>query len=706
MNADSRMLRTALWYARRGYRVFPLHNPDRGLDGKLWCSCGKHNCPSKAKHPRTDHGVKDATTDEQQIRVWWTRWPEANIGIAIDAGILVLDVDLRAAGDMSLAALELEHGRLPETPRAISGSGGPHIWLRLPDGLRVNNSSGALGPGLDIKSIGGYVVAPPSLHISGNRYAWEITAHIKDMPIAEAPQWLLDLIADKSGGGNGQGFRASDHPIYEGEGRNTYLYRLGRSEKARNHAEAVICVAMAAANETQCRPPVDAAEFEKILHSVLTGGDRPDFECQHKDNPWASAKAAAAFIAEGEADVDYLARHILVRSGVTIFASPRGLGKTHVAIAVACAAARNQYFRGEQLKTTRVLYLDRDNPPSDLRRRLRHWGAGEAEALKVLDRNKCPPLTDAPAWNNFPYTEYDLVIIDSFSAATEGIKEKEAGETGKVLAAVLDNARKGPSMLLLANCRKDEGVIRGSGVIGDRADIVYEIRDATELKLEAKHEHWLDALPPSDETQWAAKSKRRKRREAYRLAFVVSKFRVGEEPDPFILEIRLPDEGDWSVIDVTAQVEDELSQLKGEATEARRSTENMAIEALKTTIAERYAVGSVVTATEAVEILHGAGLTRDHARHVRDDLSVGIAARWRREPGKNGGWIFLPHSAAQTVQSQRGHQESTSDAEDVADTGAQGPQRHTGTKYDGENGFNNTETVRTDSVSTDDRERL
>jgi hypothetical protein len=90
------MMKVALWYASRGHRVFPLHYPARGLDAKLWCSCGKADCSSKAKHPRTEHGVKDATTDEALIKKWWKRWPEANIGIALGDGVFVLDVDPRA----------------------------------------------------------------------------------------------------------------------------------------------------------------------------------------------------------------------------------------------------------------------------------------------------------------------------------------------------------------------------------------------------------------------------------------------------------------------------------------------------------------------------------------------------------------------------------------------------------------------------------
>jgi Bifunctional DNA primase/polymerase, N-terminal len=66
----------ALAYAARGWPVFPLHTPT-----PAGCSCGHLDCGSIGKHPRTKHGVKDATTDEAQIRAWWKRWPHANMAL-------------------------------------------------------------------------------------------------------------------------------------------------------------------------------------------------------------------------------------------------------------------------------------------------------------------------------------------------------------------------------------------------------------------------------------------------------------------------------------------------------------------------------------------------------------------------------------------------------------------------------------------------
>ena len=87
----SLLLLAAIGYAEKGWKVFPLHTP--GPDGT--CSCMRSGCADAGKHPRTQHGVKAATTELETIYQWWTLWPQANIGIATGStsGIVVIDID-------------------------------------------------------------------------------------------------------------------------------------------------------------------------------------------------------------------------------------------------------------------------------------------------------------------------------------------------------------------------------------------------------------------------------------------------------------------------------------------------------------------------------------------------------------------------------------------------------------------------------------
>src|SRR5215510_11489614 len=206
----------ALQYAEFGWPVFPVHTPTG--DTARPCSCrrvtcpqiGKHPChkntckgrgkhlcnlfvcASAGKHPRTKNGVHDASTDEAKVRRWWEIWEDANIAVATggEAGFFALDVDPRKGGAESLASLEAKHNKLPETRTADTGGGGAHHLFKYP-AFHVKNSTGELGPGLDIKGEGGAIVVAPPLHTGGKRYRWKNIA-----PITEAPEWFLRLLRE------------------------------------------------------------------------------------------------------------------------------------------------------------------------------------------------------------------------------------------------------------------------------------------------------------------------------------------------------------------------------------------------------------------------------------------------------------------------------------------------------------------------------
>lgn len=119
-------------------------------------------------------GFKSATTDPDQISRWWTECPEANIGIATGqvSGIWILDLD-GPEGVAALAELEAKHGRLPATLTAITGGGGKHLYFQLPPGEVIPSRVKIAGLPIDTRGEGGYVIAPPSDHASGDPYHWE-----------------------------------------------------------------------------------------------------------------------------------------------------------------------------------------------------------------------------------------------------------------------------------------------------------------------------------------------------------------------------------------------------------------------------------------------------------------------------------------------------------------------------------------------------
>ncbi len=182
---DDGSLPHALGYAERGWPVLPVWWPLAGGG----CACGQPECSNPGKHPLIRRGFHSATADPIVVRRWWTRWPEANVGIRTGAtsGLIVVDVD-GAAGVESLRTLSREHGTV-RAAWARSGSGGWHAYLRMPKDMPVGSSVQRLGPGLDVRGEGGSIVAPPSRHSSGRRYCW-LSPGV-DPPAA--PDWLVQL---------------------------------------------------------------------------------------------------------------------------------------------------------------------------------------------------------------------------------------------------------------------------------------------------------------------------------------------------------------------------------------------------------------------------------------------------------------------------------------------------------------------------------
>jgi hypothetical protein len=212
----------ALAYADIGWPVFPVHDMTTGA-----CSCGVA-CDSPGKHPRTVSGFKDATTDREIIRAWWTRWPDANVAIATGApGPDVLDVDIKPDGTGWPAFERLRRaGLLAGAARlCATRNGGAHLYFAGTD----QRCSAIRTACVDFRAADGYVLAPPSMvaadgwapHGTGRyelvwsrdsnaRLDWEkcrallvpapsrapMRPHGRLVDLDRLPGWLCDRLAD------------------------------------------------------------------------------------------------------------------------------------------------------------------------------------------------------------------------------------------------------------------------------------------------------------------------------------------------------------------------------------------------------------------------------------------------------------------------------------------------------------------------------
>jgi hypothetical protein len=186
-----KMIEEAEELAIAGWAIFPCHN----------------------KRPLTKNGFKDATRDVFQVRKWWRQWPTAMIGMAIPRSMMIIDIDPRNGG--SLDELISLCGDLPMTLTVISGrgDGGQHLYYTRPSGELTRSR---LPKGIDLKTVGGYVIMPPSIHPdSGLPYRWEDPETKIAFPPAAARELLTPKPILKHGFHPGRG--PLDHLI-EGAG--------------------------------------------------------------------------------------------------------------------------------------------------------------------------------------------------------------------------------------------------------------------------------------------------------------------------------------------------------------------------------------------------------------------------------------------------------------------------------------------------------
>ena len=178
----SELLAAALSYVKRGFCVIPIQ--------------------AHEKRPLIAwEEYQDRAATEEEIKTWWAKWPEANIGIVTGAisGLVVIDLDSEEAKN-NLKEM-LPGYDLMAVPRSRTGKGW-QLFFKHP-GTPIQNRAGII-PGLDVRGDGGYVVAPPSIHPNGKVYKWQVplTGELPKHPVD-----LFKLIAAPTGNGSESGDR-------------------------------------------------------------------------------------------------------------------------------------------------------------------------------------------------------------------------------------------------------------------------------------------------------------------------------------------------------------------------------------------------------------------------------------------------------------------------------------------------------------------
>jgi hypothetical protein len=218
-------------------------------------------CVPRDKTPLLKSWPARATSELATIRGWSEEHPGCNWAVACGpgSGVWVLDVD-GPEGAAALDALCQEHGGEWLNTLSVRTVRGRHFYYTFPPQYQIRNSAGRLGPGLDVRGDGGYVLVPPSIHPSGEQYRW----HDPGLPIASAPVWLCEMAASTQRA-PAPTFQIGILP--EGQ-RNDGLTRLAGSMRRKGSTPDQIETELHAANMRRCNPPLDDVEVRKIAESV------------------------------------------------------------------------------------------------------------------------------------------------------------------------------------------------------------------------------------------------------------------------------------------------------------------------------------------------------------------------------------------------------------------------------------------------------
>lgn len=389
----------------------------------------------------------------------WTQWPEratttpdavtwpehSNTGISC-AGLVVVDIDVRSGGNESLAKLELMHS-LPPTLTTLTPTGGRHLFFKLPpDHPGVGNSSGKLGPGLDIKSgAAGYVLAPGS-ELPGGRYRFK-----EDVPIADAPEWLIQRLGELRPRERHESVSVPDAPADVVErarewvearpvgGGQSYATACGLRDFGLSLDQAREVFAEHDPREDALAQVGHAYRYAQNApgSKVASADDFPIVERAHKPRRKLLRLADLAQQSAGP----YLVKGLLQKRSHAVMYGAPGEGKTFVALDIAYRVAMGLEWMGRKVRPGLVLYIAYEGIGGLTTRAAalirQYQNADVPLYITGADYNLCEPAgrqTLAQDMAQLP-AKPALIIIDTLARALHG-DENSAQDMGNLNIAV------------------------------------------------------------------------------------------------------------------------------------------------------------------------------------------------------------------------------------------------------------------------------
>lgn len=410
-------LAAALEYAKRGWLVFPAH----WIDDKGKCSCRRKDCTSPGKHPLTEHGLKDASLNGEIIKTWWSKWSTANVGVCTgkESKLIVLDVDTPKGGAESIKKITSQYGNIPITLSVHTGGGGKHYFFEHPcNGFNYRNATNLKGfKGIDLRADGGYVIAAPSNHVSGDQYLWE---RYKDTKLQPLPGWLDILIKQENTPAwkpNGQSYWSK---LWTGasEGtRNDTAAKLAGRLMGRGMAEEEVIQILSLWN-LRNSPPMTENEVTQTVNSISRSEST-------KPQAIGCMSAEMFMTQEIERPPEIISGGIFMEGSGMLLIGESGVGKSLLTLEIAIRLSKGLPLWDMAVsKPYNVLFIQKENPEYTVQSRIRRICRGlniiSLKNITLADRKISLDLMRSVDHNNIKKliekSGSQIVVLDPLSS--------------------------------------------------------------------------------------------------------------------------------------------------------------------------------------------------------------------------------------------------------------------------------------------------
>ncbi|OQW82779.1 MAG: hypothetical protein BVN31_07405 [Proteobacteria bacterium ST_bin15] len=504
------VLEHALAMAARGFRILPLQRGDK--------------IPTKGFRWKDE-----ATTDTATIRTWFAAHPDANYAVAAGDGLLVVDLDPRSGAVSAISALPFA---LPaETLTVRTPGGGTHVYLVGPD---VANSAGRLGPGIDIRSAGGYVVGPGSVFADPGGLKGYAGPYVieSDALLADAPEGLVLACGIPAARERDETPAAAQDqpedivrarvqlanaaPAIEGRGGDHRTYAVACELRDLGLTEGIALDLMTEDWNGRCLPPWSRDELAaKIANAFSYAQNRPatkstaavaegfsdavtiDSAALAAPPPVARADAPSPLIrrriraGEARSQVRWRVKDVLPATGVGMIFGPPSAGKSTLALDLAAHLSRGADWFGRRTRERAGTLILACEGAGSLGTRLDALGTeGGPMAIEAWDIGSLttaglaslrPELERLDAsWRDQHGFGVGLVVLDTISASGMIDDENANAKVAAALKALADFAGSvGAFGLAVHHPRKDGETFRGAGAFEGNTDLIFEVRRGT-----------------------------------------------------------------------------------------------------------------------------------------------------------------------------------------------------------------------------------